>query len=300
MNVDSVNQFYINKTLARRAFDQSARHYDEAAILQREVATRLTSRLEYIKLKPAAILDIGSGTGFCSYLTNKLYPQAHIYALDIAGSMLKMHRNKHTHMMRLKKLFGLNQFHYTVADMESLPLAANSFDLVISSLTFQWANDLDNVFAECYRVLKPGGLLMFTSFGPDTLRELRSCWQQVDANSNHVNQFMDMHDVGDALMRNRFAEPVMDMEMLTVTYHDVVSIMRDLKTIGAHNVTEGRRRSLTGKSKLAQLAKKYEAFRQDGLLPVSHELVYGHAWKSEMDTRQQGDVNVQFNVDPAK
>ncbi len=298
--MDSVNQFYINKSLARRAFDQSARHYDEAAVLQREVASRLTSRLEYIKLKPAAILDIGSGTGFCSYLTNKLYPQAHIYALDIAESMLKTHRQKQTRMMRLKKLFGVGQFHYTVADMETLPLADNSFELIISSLTFQWANDLDNVFAECYRVLKPGGLLMFTSFGPDTLKELRRSWQQVDANSNHVNQFMDMHDVGDALMRNHFAEPVMDMEMLTVTYKDVVSIMRDLKSIGAHNVTEGRRRSLTGKSKLAQLAKNYEKYRQDGLLPVSHELVYGHAWKSQTEAMKHEEINVQFNAGMAK
>ena len=197
-------------------------------------------------------------------------------------------------MMKLKRIIGHNRLHYTVADMEALPFIDSSMDLVISNLTFQWANELDNVLLECHRVLKPGGLLMFTTFGPDTLKELRACWQQVDETVNHVNQFIDMHDVGDALMRARFADPVMDMEMLTVTYEDAMLIMRDLKSIGAHNVTAGRRRTLTGKSRLVKLKQCYEQYRNNNVLPVSHELIYGHAWKAE---NQPANVSVQFNRD---
>ena len=150
-------------------------------------------------------------------------------------------------------------------------------DLLFSNLALQWCLDLDQTFNEFRRVLKPGGLLMFTTFGPDTLRELRSCWSQVDGYT-HVNNFFDMHDVGDALVRNSFAEPVMDMELLTMTYKDVPSLMRDLKTIGAHNVTQGRSRKLTGKGRLQRVNAAYEQYRSDGVLPVSYEVVYGHAW----------------------
>jgi malonyl-CoA O-methyltransferase len=129
------------------------------------------------------------------------------------------------------------------------------------------------------RVLRPGGLLLFTSFGPDTLRELRDSWSRVDGYT-HVNAFQDMHDVGDALVRTRFAEPVMDVERLTVTYPDVWQLMRELKQIGAHNVTGGRRRGLTGKARMQRLVRAYEAFRCDGVLPASYEIVNGHAWGS--------------------
>jgi len=128
-------------------------------------------------------------------------------------------------------------------------------------------------------VLRPGGLLLFTSFGPDTLRELRDSWQQVDGYS-HVNAFLDMHHVGDALVRTRFADPVMDVERLTVTYPDVWRLMRELKQIGAHNVTAGRPRALTGKTRMQRLVGAYEQYRSHGVLPASYEIVNGHAWSS--------------------
>ena len=177
-------------------------------------------------------------------------------------------------------------------DAESLPLADASVDLLFSNLAVQWCLDLDQTFREFKRVLKPGGLLMFTTFGPDTLKELRSCWSQVDGYT-HVNNFIDMHDIGDALIRSSFAEPVMDMELLTMTYSDVPGLMRDLKSVGAHNVTRGRSRKLTGKGRLQQVIDAYEQFRSDGVLPASYEVVYGHAWIAEETSPQT--VQVAFN-----
>jgi malonyl-CoA O-methyltransferase len=264
-----------DKLKMRQSFERAALHYDAAAILQREISKRLLGRLDYIKLQPARVLDVGAGTGLSLAGLRQHYPSAHIYALDLATAMLLEARRKQGWLQRLRR-----PVQFITGDAESLPLADASVDLLLSNLTLQWCQDLEQTFGEFRRVLKPGGLLMFTTFGPDTLRELRSCWSQVDGYT-HVNSFIDMHDIGDALVRSRFAEPVMDMEMVTMTYTDLPSIMRDLKTIGAHNVTEGRSRSLTGKGKLQQLTTSYEQFRNNGVLPVSYEVVYGHAWIAE-------------------
>jgi malonyl-CoA O-methyltransferase len=133
------------------------------------------------------------------------------------------------------------------------------------------------VFRECARVLRPGGLLTFTSFGPDTLKELRAAWASAD-DFTHVNRFIDMHDLGDALLRAGLAEPVMDVERYTLTYTDVRALMRDLKAIGAHNVNAGRPRGLTGRRALERMTAAYERERRDGCLPATYEVVYGQAW----------------------
>ena len=178
------------------------------------------------------------------------------------------------------------------AEVENLPLADASVELVISSLTLQWCQNLPKVFTEFRRVLAPGGLLLFSSFGPDTLKELRQSWAVVD-DEPHVNEFLDMHDVGDALLQSGFADPVMDMEMLTLTYKDVQSVMRDLKQVGAHNVLQGRSQSITGKNKLKAMIKSYEQFRCNDTIPVSHEVVYGHAWVAD-DVKTENSVVVPF------
>ena len=141
-----------------------------------------------------------------------------------------------------------------------------------------WSDDPDQVFAECRRVLAPGGVLTFTTYGPDTLVELRRAWAAVDGHV-HVNRFIDMHDLGDALVRAGFAEPVMDVERYTLTYERVTGLMRDLKAIGARNVNAGRPRSLTGKGALARMTAAYEKCRIDGRLPATFEVVYGQAWR---------------------
>lgn len=276
-----------DKRMMRQAFERAANTYDAAAVIQREVSQRLLERLDYINLEPTRILDVGAGTGISIAGLKQRYPAANIFALDIARPMLLETRKKQGWWQRLHRPVKL-----ITGDAESLPLADASMDLLFSNLALQWCLDLEKTFNEFRRVLKPGGLLMFTTFGPDTLKELRSCWSQVDGYT-HVNNFIDMHDIGDALVRNHFADPVMDMELMTMTYKDVPGLMRDLKTIGAHNVTRGRSRKLTGKGRLQAVIAAYEQFRRDNVLPVSYEVVYGHAWIAEETSAQS--VQVAFD-----
>jgi malonyl-CoA O-methyltransferase len=256
------------KRLARRSFEQAARSYDAAAVLQQEVAQRLLERLDLMKLEPARVLDLGCGTGHCIPGLMSRYKRADMVALDIAQPMLEQARKRGRWLRRPRCV---------CADAEHLPFQDGAFDLVFSNLMLQWCVDIDAAFTELQRVLRPGGLLLFTSFGPDTLKELRDSWAQVDGHA-HVNAFLDMHDVGDALVKTGFADPVMDVERITLTYPDVWKLMRELKQIGAHNVTAGRPRGLTGKSHMQQLVNAYECYRQTDVLPASYEIVNGHAW----------------------
>lgn len=274
----------IDRHAMRAAFEKAASSYDTSAVLQQEVANRLVERMEYMSMKPRCILDAGSGTGFVSQLLAERFPKAKITALDLAFNMLTKAKSKRSFKQRWNK-----QFRYVNAEVESLPFADASVELIISGLTLQWCQDLPKVFKEFKRVLAPGGLLLFSSFGPDTLTELRQSWAEVD-DLAHVNAFADLHDVGDALVQTGFLDPVMDMEMLTVTYKDVKTVMKDLKQIGAHNVMQGRSHNITGKNKLQKMIKAYEHFRIEGLLPVSHEIVYGHAWVPE--TKNNGSAVV--------
>lgn len=287
--------FQLDKRQMRLAFDRAADSYDTVAILQREVANRVLERLDYIKTSPQRILDIGAGTGFCTRNLAQRYPQARLEALDISHAMLKYARGRSSLWQRWRKRIG-----YTSGDAEQLPYADASIDMVFSNLTLQWCWNMDTVFGEFRRVLKPGGLLMFTTFGPDTLKELRSAWSAADA-FVHVNGFLDMHDIGDALIRGGFADPVMDAEHLTVTYGDVRQLMRDLKKLGAHNVTAGRPRGLTGKQRLLSMQQAYEKFRDNGVLPATHEIVYGHAWVSEeQQPQRQTPQSVNISVTSIK
>ena len=262
----------IDKEQARRAFERAATRYDEVAVLQREIGRRMLERLDYVRLAPRAVLDAGCGTAVATATLAQRYPDADIVALDFAHGMLRhadANANAHGGFTRAP--------HWVCGDIEVLPLAAGSVDLVYSNAALQWSTDLAGTFADFARVLRPGGLLMFSTFGPDTLRELRAAWAQVDGHS-HVSSFPDMHDIGDLLVHARFADPVMDCERLTVTYEGVDDLMRDLKLLGAHNVTAGRARGLTGRRRLAAMRAAYERFRRDGRLPATYEVVYGHAW----------------------
>jgi malonyl-CoA O-methyltransferase len=258
----------IDKQQARRAFNKAAANYDAVAELQNEIGDRLIERLDYVRLQPARILDLGAGTGFFSSALLKRYRKADVVALDIAENMLQQVRSRGGWFRKPRCV---------CADGESLPFADDSFNLIFSNLMLQWCIDLEATLVELRRVLAPGGLLMFTTFGPDTLMELRASWEAVDG-FTHVNSFVDMHDVGDSLMNTRWAEPVMDSERITVTYRELSTLMQDLKQIGAHNVTLGRARGLTGRQRMRQLAAAYEQFREEDVLPASYEVVYGHAW----------------------
>jgi malonyl-CoA O-methyltransferase len=272
MNDDSL----LDKRLVRRSFERAAATYDAAAVLQNEVCERMLARLDYVKLRPAAILDAGTGTGNALPGLQRRFPKARIVALDLALSMVQRARARVPAWERLllRRAAPLP----LCADIEHMPLADASVALAWSSLALQWVNDPPRAFGELHRVLAPGGLLMFSTFGPDTLTELRAAYRAIDSRT-HVNRFIDMHDIGDMLVHRGFADPVMDMERVTLTYGDVRELMRDLKAIGAHNVTQGRPPGLSAKSRIATVARNYEALRRDGRLPATFEVVYGHAWK---------------------
>jgi malonyl-CoA O-methyltransferase len=269
--------FALDKRLARRSFERAAATYDAAAVLQNEVCRRMLARLDYIRVDPALILDAGSGTG--NALTGLLarYPRARAVALDIAHAMAQRARARRPWWKALLDTGGA-RLTAVCGDIERLPLASGRAGLAWSNLALQWIAEPRPAFAELHRVLAPGGLLLFSSFGPDTLRELRNAFEGVDRHT-HVHRFMDMHDVGDRLLECGFADPVMDMEVVTLTYADVRQLMGDLRAIGARNVARGRPGGLAGRSRLAGMERNYEALRRDGKLPATFEIVYGHAWK---------------------
>ena len=284
--------YQLNKRLVRESFDRAAAGYDEVALLQQTIAQRLLERLDLIKLQPQRILDVGAGTGQLTLQLTRRYKNCEVIALDLAPAMLKLARQR---LGTLDKWFGKQRF--ICGDADHLPLADNSVDMIISNFAIQWCSDLDQTFTEFQRVLKPNGLLLFTTFGPDTLKELRQAWRTVD-DAIHVNSFIDMHDIGDAMMRAKFSDPVMDTERLTLTYKDGMAVMRDLKAMGAHNVSAGRSHALTGKQKLQQMLNAYDTFRNSaGLLPATYEVVYGHAWGAETPSHQQnsGEIHIPLS-----
>lgn len=275
MNYDHI----LDKRQLRRAFERAAAGYDQAAVLQHEVCDRMLSRLNYIKYTPSLILDAGSGTGYASRKLITRYPAAEVLAVDIALAMHLQARPAVPWWKRLSRT-RRNQIDYLCGDIELLPLKDACVGMVWSNLALQWCNDMRYTFSEVRRVLQPGGLFMFSTFGPDTLKELRQAFRSVD-NYSHINRFTDMHDIGDMLAHNGFATPVMDMEYITLTYDDVIGVMRDLRAIGAHNVTQGRSRGLTGKTGWQKAMSHYETLRIEGKLPATFEVIYGHAWKPQ-------------------
>ncbi|MHB1094079.1 malonyl-ACP O-methyltransferase BioC [Thiobacillus sp.] len=285
----------------RRAFDHAAASYDVHAVLQREVCDRLLERLDFVKLQPKRVLDMGTGTGYGLAHLHARYPATELSALDIAPSMLKAARTRMPQptwaaraMSRLASVSSQAR-HLVCADMERLPFTSGSMDLVWSGLALQWARDLETTLKGVHRVLAPGGLLMFATFGPDTLKELRAAFASID-DAPHVNRFIDLHDIGDMLIHAGFANPVMEMEILTLTYADLKTLMRDLKGIGAHNAASSRRRGLFGKAAWSRLEQAYESQRLEGRLPATFEVIYGHAWAGDKTRREDGRQAIQFNI----
>ncbi len=258
-----------NKIKVATSFSKSAQDYAEHAVLQRTVAERLLERLELVTISPKMIIDAGSGPGDAARQLAKRYKGAQVLQLDLSVAMLSQSRSQDS------RFFSKQQ--YICGDAENLPLVKNSAELVFSSLMLQWCNNLDTAFTQIKGILKKQGLFLFATLGPDTLKELRSSWAEVD-DDVHVNTFIDMHDVGDALLRAGFVEPVMDVEHITLTYEDCSSLMKDLKTLGANNANDDRSKGLTGKNKIEILGSAYEKYRTDGRLPATYEVVYGHAW----------------------
>ncbi len=276
--LEDAGAFALDKSRLQRAFDRAAKTYDAAAVLHAQVRGSLLARLELMAIDPRVAVDAGAGTGHASQALKRRYPKALVIAVDTSQSMLQAARRQQSVLRRFARVR---------ADAARLPLADGTVDVILSNLMLQWC-DPDPVFAEFRRVLAPQGLLTFTSLGPDTLRELRSAWSVVDSRT-HVHHFIDMHDIGDALVRAGFASPVLDVERYTLTYLDVRRVAADLKATGAHNSTRGRPRGLTGPRQFAAMQAAYESFRQDGRLPATYEVVFGHAWTPATSRRPAKD-----------
>ena len=291
MSLSSHEQLqHVNRQHLKQHFSHAAPSYDEAAILQKTVAERIDERLSLTTVEVLRIADIGAGTGL---LTEKLlarYPDADLFAVDLSEAMLQISKTRlqierFTALKPLNKL--LPKFNQKLgvtlinADAFALPFADGSLDMITSNLMLQWCDDLDAVFQEFRRVLRPEGLLMFTTFGPDTLKELRQAWQMADVENQHVNHFIDMHDIGDALIRAGFGQPVMDVEHFTLTYDKPMGVIKDLKAIGATNASLNRKRGLMGKGKFQAMLNAYEELRQNGKINATYEVVHGHAWAAQ-------------------
>lgn len=260
--------FRLDRPGIRASFDRASSHYDEAAVLQVRVNAELMDRLELFKFQPQVVVDLGSGTGQGAEELKRRYRRSLVVAMDMAPGMLR-------EAQRRQRLF--RRFERVCGDAMRLPFADSSVDVVFSSLMLQWCDPLDVAFAEVRRVLKPEGFFAFSTFGPDTLKELRAAWADADG-YNHVNQFVDMHDVGEALVRAGLVEPVLDVDRIQLTYTDTIALMKDLKAIGAHNVTAGRSRGLMGRGRLRRVQAAYETYRRDGRLPATYEVIYGATW----------------------
>jgi malonyl-CoA O-methyltransferase len=272
MNLRDPRQIFgIDRQAVARAFDRASVSYDAAAALQDRVRNELLSRLDELQQQPRSVLDLGAGTGHGTRALKRRFPNAVVVAVDIAPGMLEQARQQSRWLRRFERVR---------ADAYALPFADAAFDLVFSNLMIQWCDDLDAVFGEIARVLKPGGLLLFSTFGPGTLAELRDAWSASDA-SNHVNHFFDAQALGSALMQARLSEPVLDVDRSVERYPDVMTLMRELKAIGAHNVTQGRTRGLTGRRRLAAMMRAYDAHRRDGKIPATWEVIHATAWGGE-------------------
>ena len=259
----------------RRLFGRAASQYDAHAVLQREIGSRMLDRLQYIRHEPACVLDAGCGTGTALPGLQQRWPAARLLALDLAEPMLKMACPVRPFWQRWLQRAPVAP---VCADMSRLPLAAGSVNMIWSASSLQWCTDLPATFTEFRRVLAPGGLLMFATFGPDTLKELRQAFSVLDGYT-HVNAFPDMHDIGDWLMAAGFSAPVVDMEYMTMTYASLKDMLRELKQIGANTVIGPRRQGLSGRDYWQKLEQLYEVNRQQGRLPATWEVIYGHAWR---------------------
>jgi malonyl-CoA O-methyltransferase len=278
------------KADARRAFERAAASYDAHAVLHREVGKRLLEHLDPIRIEPRRIVDLGCGTGASFAALEKRFPRAQLVGLDFSTAMLAQARSR---TGWIRRAFASNVARLVCGDAEHLPLAHGSVDFIFSNLAMQWCRP-PVAFAEAARVLPTGGLFMFSTFGPDTLKELRAAFSDID-DSLHVHAFIDMHDLGDTLVHSGFAEPVMEMEVLTLEYASVRDLASDLKATGAHNALPQRPRGLTTPRRWKRLVDAYEARRHGDVLPATYEIIYGHAWKAAPRRTADGRQVIDFH-----
>jgi len=276
----------LDQTLIRRGFTRAAPGFDAHDFLHREIRERLLDRLAAIRIEPVRVLDLGAGTGAAGAALAARFPDADVLAVDLTHAMLKAWPVPNLpHRPRI------------CADAARLPLPNQSIDVIFSNLMLHHCPDPDAVLAEARRVLKHPGLFTFTTFGPNTLIELGRAWATADRHS-HISPFADMHNVGDALIRAGFTEPVIDSQILTITYEHLDRLIADLRYTGTCNATEHRNRGLTGRQTCKRLRAAYTALADaDGRLPVTIEVIFGIAWAGEARPPRTPGADFEFPLD---
>lgn len=284
-----MSEFLLDSRQVQRNAARAASTFEQHDALQREVQGLLIERLVFYQQSPGRIVDVGAGSGRGAALLKRRYPKAEVLAIDAAVPMLDAARRHSTWRRPILRVAG---------EATALPLADASVDVLHSNLCFQWVNHLAALFGECVRVLKPGGFLLFSTLGPDTLQELRSAWAQVDQNS-HVSRFLDMHDVGDAVLAAGLRDPVLDVQHFTMTYSEPCKVLEELRGLGATHADRARERGLTGKARYRRMLAAYEGMRLDGRIPATCEVVTAHAWGPPpgQARRSDGVEIASFSVD---
>jgi malonyl-CoA O-methyltransferase len=286
-----MNEERLDIRQVQRAFARAASTYERHDALQREVEARLFDALDYYEGTPARVIDIGCGTGRGTARLKKRWRNAEVIALDLSLPMLREAR-RHAGWWK--------PFTRVCADGQALPFPDHSMDVVYSNLCMQWCETPRALLSECARVLKPGGFMVASSLGPDTLRELRAAWAAADDAHAHVGRFLDMHDIGDAALAAGLKDPVLDTDHLTLHYDGVRALLLDLKGLGATNADRARERGLTGKARYRRMLEAYESMRLDGHIPATWEVVTAHAWGPPQGQARRGAGGVEiasFSVD---
>ncbi|MEN3111620.1 methyltransferase domain-containing protein [Uliginosibacterium paludis] len=286
----SAEDFSLDHALIRRRFSAAAQSVSKHDFVAREISSRMAERLDYIRLAPGLILDLGSGHGPDQAMLAERYPDARRLALDNALPLLQLARPQRSFLQRvLRRDEGPALI---CGDAAQLPLARDSVHLVWSNLLLNWLSDPADALREAHRVLAVDGLLMFSTLGPDTLRELRDALP--GPLGARVHRFIDMHDIGDCLVKAGFSDPVMDMQTLTLTYPDARSLFAELRASASSSASRTRPRGLTGRRAWADACARLDALRQAGRIPATLEVVFGHAWKPEPKTIDDGRAIIRF------
>lgn len=283
---------FVDQRQVRRNFARAAPTYDGVAVLQREVGSRMLERLDYVRIEPRQVLDLGCGTGASLAALRERYPRASLIGVDLSEPMLLAGQAQRSRLRWLLPFLRGNRLPLLAADATRIPLRQQSIGLLWSNLMLHWVDDPLAVFREVHRLLEVDGLLMFSTFGPDTLKELRASFADGHV---HAQRFTDMHDYGDMLVECGFSDPVMDAEVLTMTYASFDDLLRDLRQSGGACAMRARRHGLMGRSAWTAARAAYERLACAGRLPATVEVVYGHAWKAQPKKTADGRAIVRFD-----
>jgi len=271
----------VSRDKVKTSFSKAATSYNHAAVVQKEILARLLEKLKLLRQdRVDVLLDVGSGTGLASESLREHYGDSAYFAMDFALPMLAW----------AKKESQVNNQYAVCGDVELLPFQDKSLDIIFSASTFQWCNDIGAAFQESCRALKDQGLFLFSTFGPDTLSELRHCFAQTDDHP-HVSSFIDMQSLGDGLLASGFESPVMESEIITVEYSDPMQLLKDLQDTGATNHLEQRARGMMTRRRLNDVLNEYKKFvLPNGKYPASYEVIYGHGWKPSIEQSNQNSA----------